>query len=525
MTPIIPYVFVLPVISGLLSWLSSPAFPYPLAVWVCLVPLGLSLYRASPEQGFTGGFIYGFCFWLAVAWWLKIQLISMVHLPPLQAWSWTAVFCAVHALPYAFFGYLAAKFRLMESHPGTLFAAVALAVIRTWYPHVFPGSEANYLYSWPLLIQVLDLGGTPLLLFCVYLVNFQIVRAFTARRSQESWVPALISIVVVFSLLAGYGGWRLHELRGQIKTANKGQQITVLSIQPNVPVNPNNPGEPLLDRREDLKTLEVLSVEGSRRYRSADLVVWPEIPFAFDCRDEANRDVPLLTQLTGRAFLLPCISVIGDGGKKNSYNSVTFIDKNGNVGEEYRKLILVPFGEYIPLERQFPFLRKIFPGVMTFTAGDRGPVLYNFGEGRRLIPSLCYEAIFTEHTRRFVRRGGNILVNMVDDAWFGESPASVNHLSMALYRTVEYRIPLVRVTNSGVGVFVQPTGEIVPGSETPLFQKAAAAYTLYIPHERSFYGRFGDAFLYGLTVFFVLGLAYYSLRHYKLAGKKILRRR
>ncbi|MFZ4437070.1 MAG: apolipoprotein N-acyltransferase [Syntrophales bacterium] len=331
---------------------------------------------------------------------------------------------------------------MLESNLGGAFAAASLVVIRTWYPHVFPGSEAHSLFAWPVFIQVLDLGGAPLLLFFVYFVNFQIVRAFTARRGQGSAVPAL-----------------------------------------------------------------ALNREAALRYGGSDLVVLPELPVGYHCRAEAGRDIPPLAKETGTAFMLPCTSMIGDKGEAY-YNSVIVIDKDGAVGEEYRKLLLVPFGEYIPMERQLPFLRRIFPGVMTFVVGNHGEVIYDFGKGRRLIPSLCYEAIFTGHSRRFVEHGCNVLINMVDDAWFGKSPASTIHMSLALYRAVEYRIPLVRVTNSGVGIFVQPTGEIVPGSRTPLFRKAATAHRLYIPPERSPYTRWGNAFLYGLSGLVVVGLGW-----------------
>lgn len=515
-------VFILPVLSGLLYWLSSQAFSFPLAVWICLVPLGFSFKRTSPVKGFAGGFVYGFCLWLFGVWWITIQLTNMVELPPWQAWGWTIVFCAFHALPYALFGYLAGRFRLLESNMGVWFAAASLVVIRTWYPHVFPGSEAHNLYAWPLFLQVLDLGGAPLLLFFIYLVNFQICRALTARGSQGSPVPALVSIAVVFIFLTGYGGYRLQTLHLQMKTANAGRQISVISIQPNIPIGREYMADvPPADRGNDITTSLSLSRKAALLYPVADLTVWPETPSFYYCQDEASRDIPPLAKETGRAVMLPCTSLGRDDKNTSSYQSVNFIDKDGVVGEEYRKRILVPFGEYLPMERQFPFLRRLFPSVMTYAAGNGGEVLYDLGRGRRLIPSLCYEAIFTEHCRRFVERGGNVLINMVDDAWFGKSPASVVHMSLALFRSVEYRIPLVRVTNSGVGIFVQPTGEIVPGSQTPLFQKAATANTLYIPPERSPYSRWGDAFFYLLTALYIAGLGWCYLRHRDTAAKSL----
>lgn len=503
--------FTLPVLSGFLYWLSSPAFSYPLLVWVCLVPLGLSLNRVSPGEGFSRGFAYGLCLWLLAIWWTRNCLVIMVGLPSWQAWGYTVMLSAFHAVPYGVFGCLAGKFRLMESRSGSVLAAASLAALVSWYPQVFPGSEAHNLYSWPLLIQVLDLGGAPLLLFFVYLVNFQIVRGVRALKTGGSPFPALVSAVLALAFLMGYGGYRLHTLHEEMRTAKGGQQVTALSIQPNIPVSQRVQDVPPEDMSNDMKTALTMTRDAVRAYPRADLVVLPEVPFAYNCRTEAGRDIPPLARETGKAFTLPCASALKEGGPE-FYNSVTFIDRCGSPGEEYRKLILVPFGEYIPLEEQFPFLRRIFPGAMAFVKGDRGEVVYDLGQGRRLIPCLCYEAIFSGHIRRFVNRGGNVLINMVDDAWFGKSPASVIHMSLALFRTVEYRIPMVRVTNSGVGIFAQATGEIVPGSKTPLFQKAATSHTLYIPPRRSPYARWGNIFLYGLTVAAVIGLVWTGRR-------------
>jgi apolipoprotein N-acyltransferase len=259
------------------------------------------------------------------------------------------------------------------------------------------------------------------------------------------------------------------------------------------------------DRENDMQSALIFAREAGSRQPRADLLILPEIPCGYSCPVDAARDLPLLAKETGHAVMIPCTGMTTEVGR-TFYNSVAFAGTSGSIGEEYRKIILAPFGEYIPLERQMPFLRRIFPGVMPYVPGEK-IVTYDLGKGRRAIPSLCYEAIFTEHTRRFVHQGGNVLVNMVNDGWFGKSKASVVHLSLALYRTVEYRIPMVRVTNSGVGVFVQATGEIVPGSKTPLFEKAATTFPLYIPEARSPYFRWGDLFLYGLSLCFVAILA------------------
>jgi len=506
-------IFILPVSSGLLYWLSSQAFSFPLLVWICLVPFGLSLYRSTPRKGLASGFVCGFVFWFLGVWWLKINLINLVGLPPWQAWGWTVVFCAYHAVPYAIFGCLAARFHWLERPLGPLLAAALLVVMRIWYPAVFPGNEAHNLSELPLLIQVLDLGGVPLLLFIVYLVNFLIMRALLCWREKTSPVPALVAVAIIFTLLISYGGYRLHDLHQKMQQAPDRQQISIISVQPNAPVNQAIPDVPPEDIKNNMTTALALCRTASLWHPEAELIVLPEQPAGYLCSDVVARDLPHLIKDTGMAVMTPCAGTVDDTNRFY-YNSVAYLDKNGVIAEEYRKNILVPFGEYIPLEARFPFLRRLFPGVMPFKPGEK-TLLYDLGKGRQGIPALCYEAVFTGHVRRFVEHGGTVLLNMVDDAWFGKTKASKIHLSLAMYRAVEYRIPLVRVTNSGVGVFVQATGEIVPGSKTPLFQKSITSARLFIPEKRSPYSHWGDLFLYGLTVLSVVSVGWEFYVYYK----------
>jgi len=105
------------------------------------VPFGLSLYRSTPRNGLASGLVCGLCFWLSAVWWLKINLMGLVGLPHWQAWGWTVLFCAWHAVPYALFGYAAVRCRWMERPLGALFAAAAFVVIRTWFPQIFRGTR------------------------------------------------------------------------------------------------------------------------------------------------------------------------------------------------------------------------------------------------------------------------------------------------------------------------------------------------------------------------------------------------
>ena len=153
----------------------------------------------------------------------------------------------------------------------------------------------------------------------------------------------------------------------------------------------------------------------------------------------------------------------------------------------------------MPLEKEFPWMRRLFPSALDYIPGRDTTLLPIEGKAR-VIATICYEVLFSNYIQEFIDKGGDIIINIVDDAWFGQSNASSVHMALAVYRAVEYRVPLVRVTNSGNGAFVQPTGEFIPGSRTPLFQEVISAYEIYIPQKRSPYSRGGGLFVWVLAV-------------------------
>jgi apolipoprotein N-acyltransferase len=131
--------------------------------------------------------------------------------------------------------------------------------------------------------------------------------------------------------------------------------------------------------------------------------------------------------------------------------------------ERYDKFYLVPFGEYVPLKRLLFFAEKLVQGVGDFTPG-RGafPLMFN-GQGVGVL--ICYEAIFPEISRSFVKRGATLLANLTNDAWFGDTSAPYQHFGMSIFRAVENRVFLVRSANTGISAIVDPAGRVEQRSE------------------------------------------------------------
>jgi apolipoprotein N-acyltransferase len=222
-----------------------------------------------------------------------------------------------------------------------------------------------------------------------------------------------------------------------------------------------------------------------------DLVVWPETSSPTLLRRDRN----LVNALRGLARTVGAPLVVGsvdldDANPERIYNSAFLVTEEGIAGR-YDKIHLVPFGEYVPLgligvvRRWAEFVSQLEPGSRAVVfPGPPAP----FGV------VICYEGIFPELVRDFVRGGARVLLNMTNDAWFGRTSGPWQHLSMYPLRAVEHRIAIARAANTGVSAFIAPTGQII--RRMPLFERGVMTERLPLRTGETFYTRLGDWLAY-----------------------------
>ena len=153
---------------------------------------------------------------------------------------------------------------------------------------------------------------------------------------------------------------------------------------------------------------------------------------------------------------------------------------------------LVPFGEYVPLAKLLPFVNKLVEGIGDFSPGSAITPL-NTGKGKIGV-LICFEGIFPDISRDYVRAGSRLLVNITNDAWFGRSSAPYQHLSMTAFRAVENRVPLIRSANTGISAIIDSRGYI--RRMTPVFTETYLSGEVRLGEGGSLYTRFGDIFAY-----------------------------
>ena len=188
------------------------------------------------------------------------------------------------------------------------------------------------------------------------------------------------------------------------------------------------------------------------------------------------------------------------------FNSAYLLSPQGEQEAKYDKVHLVPYGEYVPLRRLFPFISKLVQGVGDFGTG-KGYVPLAM-DGRQIGILICYEGIFAEAGRTYRRNGAELLVNITNDAWFGRTSAPYQHLSMTVFRAVENRLYLIRAANTGISAIIDPLGRIV--SRTGLFEKATLRGEMRFMDGGTFYSAWGDIFVFAcgilLVVFIIMAM-------------------
>jgi apolipoprotein N-acyltransferase len=174
-------------------------------------------------------------------------------------------------------------------------------------------------------------------------------------------------------------------------------------------------------------------------------------------------------------------------GSYSLYNSATFFREDGSYGGRYDKIHLVPFGEYVPYKPLFFFAGNLLDGLPFIPGTQR--VLFD-DHGRKYGAFICYESIFGDEIRQFAQRGAQVLVNVSDDGWYGDTSAPWEHLDMVRMRAIENDRWVLRATNTGVTASIDPYGRVV--DQMPRHVRGALLARFNFIDGTTFYTRHGD---------------------------------
>lgn len=486
-------------LSGLLLVVIFPWYDVEWLAWVALVPL-LSATRGSRlGSAFWWGWITGCVGYLGILRWVPHTMINYGGVPTPVSYGillllvlYVAFYVGIFTLGWAW---------CLQVWPGAVWVAVpafwvTLEWVRAHALSGFPWASLGYSqYLNAPLLQVAEWTSVYGVSYALVLGNVliaQLLDGLKHRQWRRIGLPGL-AVVGCLAVTWGYGEWRLRQMTHRAATVTDG--LGVALIQGNIEQDLK------WDRaaREEIFSVYVELTRQAAADPAVDLIIWPEAatPFLFaNERDFQGRLLHLVRQVN-RPLLFGSPTYTREGDQDIMYNSAFLLGADATVLGRYDKIHLVPFGEYIPWRHLLFFLDKIVEGIGDFRRGESYTVMA-VPQGRFAV-SICFEAIFPELVRHFGRHGAQFLVNITNDAWFGHSPASYQHLSMVVFRAVENRLPIVRAANTGISAVIEPTGHLA--QQTDLFVRTWIKERIS-PAQRplTFYTRWGDVFAYSCWV-------------------------
>ncbi len=432
------------------------AFPkwgmYPLSFFALAPSLFICSRRLCPRGGraFLYGWIVGFLFHLGTLWWIAMLFATEIAYP----WLRIPILVSLAAYEALFFGVAYWGWNKVSGSsrwwlwPGIWVLSEYLKSISTL---AFPWTLlANSLSQAPLLLQPASLGGVWLLDLGLASVNLLVARAM-----EESPIPRKVRHLLFAITLIGV--WILC---GNFLLGNERGTVDVAVVQPNAlpefKWTPGGRGRVFAD----LKRLTVAAAE-SLNSPGMKLVLLPETAIPTVVRSGGGvewwlneivdrTDVPLITGALGRKE---------QKGELLLTNSAYLVlPGRGVIEDRYDKMHLVPFSEKMPFSDRFRWLKKVNFGQGDYAVGSN--VVLLDAEGMKVGVLICFEAILPDLARRHVLQGADLLANITNDSWFGDTGAPEQHAAISAIRAVEQRRWMVRAANTGISMVVDPWGRV-----------------------------------------------------------------
>lgn len=511
----------LSILSGLLVSLSFPIFLWGwhspellgLLGWFALVPLFLSFNDSSPERAFWLTFIAS-CIWFATSFfWVVHAMYVFGHIPLITSILLLVTLFVIMAAILSCAPYLAIRVSGGVRGETIIWISVywvALEFLRNYFPFGgFPWSNIamSQAYFTPL-IQIADVAGVYGVLFLMVWFNYfisELILDRSGKRMPNMKAKTIITAVLIITAFI-YGFFREAQVEKEMDRALK---VQVAMIQGNISQE---------DKWDEAKAAQIM-----KRYRTAvselldsdlDLIVWPEAAFPWYVRSEITGIKPETLGLPGYSesiFPLTFLGAVTKAPENTYYNSGLLLDADGNILTRYHKAHLTPFGEYIPYRKLLFFARNLTNAETDFSSGDgHQPIAaggFVFG------PLICYEDIFPEISRQSVNLGAEFLVNITNNAWFGETSAPFQQLALSVFRAIENRRYLLRSTNTGISAVVAPTGKLLV--ESAINESATIVAGIGRLGIKTIYTRLGDWFAWGAVVYAFIGLSLVVYQKFK----------
>lgn len=509
--------------------------------WIALLPLFAALTRLNKDgkpltlmQGAVLGYACGFVWYLGNCYWVYQTMYLYGGLAKPVAAGILILFCLYLGLYHALFATLIVAFRRSWlGVQGALllapFAWVAVELARariTGFPWDLLGIAQ---VDNQLLTRLAPIAGAYGLSFVIAAVNaLWLVRISVRERRHTRTILTAVGVVIVVVYL--------FALRHLEMPLDSPATATATLVQHNLGVgteaNSTNesvqqlsssfiklslhPGRTICNGIPELASTHcahsadepLVNPDGSPALPRMDLIVWPESPADFQERDAAFRQsISALAGTEHAPVILGDLGVDADPAVKRGYrlyNSANVVAADGTFLGRYDKMHLVPFGEYVPFKQLFFFAGDLLGEVGSFDAGNHRSVFTTGGHAYGIF--ICYESVFADEVRQFVNNGAEVLVNISNDGWYGDTSAAWEHLAMVRMRAIENHRWILRSTNTGVTAAINPYGRVT--ASMPRHIRSSVNVAFGYEDDITFYTAHGDLFAYTCALVTTLALGF-----------------
>jgi apolipoprotein N-acyltransferase len=516
--------------------------PFPLAgplppwrsvfAWIGLVPLLWAILSAANSErpralrrSFFIAYVCGVLWYLGNCYWIRDTMRHYGDLPLFVPELLLVAFSLVLGLYFGVFGFCvmlvrqaSGSTRVALAAAPVFWAALELAASRVTS---VPWDQLGYSQVDNALIsRVAPWTGVYGISFLVVAVNATIAGGLILRGAAQRWKWGGCGLLLMIACSAGL----LHSPTKPAATA------TAVLVQPNLDVSANNDWAAAGEWDRHIAEFTRLAGEQCKTYIAGipqthaptgeivcppypthpDLVVWPEAPSPFFEQDTRFQKAMIEVSHTVQAPLIVGGLAADHSAERNEwldYNSAMVFGSGGEHVGRYDKIHLVPFGEYIPFQNLLFFAHKLTGRVSTFTRGEERKAFRL--NGHRYGVFICYEAVFADEVRQFAQLGAQVLVNVSDDGWYGDTSAPWQHLNMARMRAIENSRWLLRDTNNGVTAVIDPYGRV--RQSIPRHHTDALPARYGFRDDVTFYTAHGDVFGWACAIL-GLGVTGVSLR-------------
>jgi apolipoprotein N-acyltransferase len=496
--------YLLAAVSGLLLALSFPKFGHPAFAWIALAPLLTALARESRPRfvrplglahALRLGLLTGVVSFAGTLYWITGVMAVYGGIATSAAMLVNGALIFYLALFPGVFAVIVRRLFLSVGRRALLVAPVVWVATEfgrtylfTGFPWVLLGYSQASVLPIAQFASLFGVWGVSMLVASVSTV-FALFALEPAATGRSRWLPAVTVLAMVLAV-AVWGSRRA----AAAEWTRSGEPVRVGLIQGNV------------DQGQKWSPDSAAAIFDShiRMTRQAigagaEFVLWPEssTPFRFD-EDRADADrLRALARQARVPILFGSDEVVWrtDGIRRvvdKMFNSAFLVRPDGTTGGTYRKMHLVPFGEYVPLQQVLFFAAPLTEQVGTFSPGADAVVLPVLGH--KVSVAICYEVVYPALVRQFVAGGSELLTTITNDAWFGPTSAPYQHFEQASMRAIEEGRYLVRAANTGISGIVDPYGRVV--ARSAIYEPAVLVGEARYLRTSTFYARHGDVLPY-----------------------------